>query len=178
MNLLTQGEVRRLAVKHGFPRRPARILSAISLCEAPGENDEGEPCSDFDLVGDQELSTKVWEYSRSGYQIRCLWAEKGTGSFRDPLRMSDPDFATHSAFVIWEDRGFQPWSTFTSGMFKAYLQNMFPPPPDTYVVVAGDTLSGIGTKVGVDWQMLARINNIHAPYDIFIGQHILLPDGG
>lgn len=176
-NLLTQGEVRRLASREGFPRRPARILSAISLCEAPAENEEGEPCSDFDMVGDVELATKIWEYSRSGFQIRCLWAEAGTGGYRDPKRMHDPEFAVHSAHIIWEDRGFRPWTTFTTGMFKAYLQDLYPPPPDTYVVVAGDSLSAIGAKLGVDWEQLARINNIHAPYDIYIGQHILLPEG-
>lgn len=40
----------------------------------------------------------------------------------------------------------------------------------TYVVKSGDTLSGIGAKLGVDWTAIASKNNIGAPYQIFVGQ--------
>lgn len=40
----------------------------------------------------------------------------------------------------------------------------------TYTVVKGDTLSGIGSKVGVAWQTIAANNGIVAPYTIYPGQ--------
>lgn len=41
-----------------------------------------------------------------------------------------------------------------------------------YVVKSGDTLSGIGAKVGVAWKQLSIKNNIPAPYTIYPGQKI------
>lgn len=41
-----------------------------------------------------------------------------------------------------------------------------------YTVKSGDTLSEIGSKLGVNWATLARNNGIRAPYIIKIGQHI------
>lgn len=40
----------------------------------------------------------------------------------------------------------------------------------TYTVVAKDTLSGIGAKLGIDWQTIAATNGIVAPYVIFPGE--------
>jgi LysM repeat protein len=46
----------------------------------------------------------------------------------------------------------------------------------TYVVVRGDTLSGIGAKFGVKWQSIASANNIAAPnYTIYPGQKLAIP---
>ena len=41
-----------------------------------------------------------------------------------------------------------------------------------YTVVSGDTLSGIGSKVGVAWQTIAQTNGIVAPYTIYPGQKL------
>ncbi|MFE7315148.1 peptidoglycan-binding protein [Streptomyces sp. NPDC057555] len=40
----------------------------------------------------------------------------------------------------------------------------------TYTVRKGDTLSGIGARLGVKWRTLAELNNIEAPYVIKPGQ--------
>lgn len=40
----------------------------------------------------------------------------------------------------------------------------------TYTVVKNDTLSGIGAKLGLNWQDIARWNGIVAPYTIYPGQ--------
>jgi LysM repeat protein len=45
---------------------------------------------------------------------------------------------------------------------------------DTYTVKSGDTLSGIGARVGVKWQTLATLNKIKAPYTIKAGQVLRL----
>ena len=52
------------------------------------------------------------------------------------------------------------------------------PSPDishTYTVVRGDTLSGIGGKVGVAWREIALLNGIVEPYTIHAGQVLKLP---
>lgn len=43
-------------------------------------------------------------------------------------------------------------------------------PGGPYTVKSGDTLSGIGSKLGVKWQALADLNGIKAPYVIKPGQ--------
>lgn len=40
----------------------------------------------------------------------------------------------------------------------------------TYTVKAGDTLSGIGSKLGVNWKDIANKNGISSPYTIYPGQ--------
>ena len=42
----------------------------------------------------------------------------------------------------------------------------------TYTVKSGDTLSGIGSKLGVAWKTLASKNGIKSPYTIYVGQKI------
>lgn len=44
-----------------------------------------------------------------------------------------------------------------------------------YMVVKNDTLSGIGVKTGHNWQDIANLNGISAPYTIFPGQYLKLP---
>lgn len=42
----------------------------------------------------------------------------------------------------------------------------------TYTVVSGDTLSGIGAKLGVNWKTIASMNGISSPYTIYPGQKL------
>lgn len=50
------------------------------------------------------------------------------------------------------------------------------PTVNTYTVQSGDTLSGIGKKLGVDWKKIAELNGIDAPkYIIRKGQVLNLP---
>ena len=44
-----------------------------------------------------------------------------------------------------------------------------------YTVKSGDTLSEIGARHGVDYRVLARVNNIDNPDLIFPGQKIRIP---
>ena len=46
--------------------------------------------------------------------------------------------------------------------------------PKTYTVVAGDYLSKVGKKTGIDWRKIAQINGIKAPYIIHKGQVLKL----
>ena len=45
----------------------------------------------------------------------------------------------------------------------------------TYKVKSGDTLSKIGTKLGVNWKDIASLNNIKSPYTIKVGQTLKIP---
>ena len=45
----------------------------------------------------------------------------------------------------------------------------------TYTVVSGDTLSSIGSKLGVDWKSIANANGISSPYTIYPGQKLTIP---
>ncbi|MGW3724842.1 N-acetylmuramoyl-L-alanine amidase [Streptomyces sp. NPDC000851] len=51
------------------------------------------------------------------------------------------------------------------------------PKPATYTVKDGDTLSGIGRKLGVSWESLAAANGIKAPFTITVGQVLKVPSG-
>ena len=42
----------------------------------------------------------------------------------------------------------------------------------TYTVLAGDTLSSIGRKLGVDWKLIAALNDLAEPYEIQPGQKL------
>lgn len=48
----------------------------------------------------------------------------------------------------------------------------------TYTVKAGDTLSSIGTSLGVDWAAIASLNGIRGPYVIHVGQELRIPVTG
>ncbi len=47
-----------------------------------------------------------------------------------------------------------------------------------YTVVSGDTLSAIGSKLGVQWQSIANANHINSPYVIYPGQVLVIPGHG
>lgn len=171
MNTFTQSQIETMCFMVGFSPANARIASAIAMVEGP----DGPGLCDMALVGDQALADNIWGFSYGAFQIRSLRAQTGTGLFRDASRLPDPKFNCTSAFIIWSQSGFNPWSTYASGAYRAYLQDQFPPAPGTYVVVSGDTLTGIGKKLVLDWTEIARINNLHAPFTINIGQVIQLP---
>lgn len=50
--------------------------------------------------------------------------------------------------------------------------------PDFYTVRAGDTLSGIAARYGLSYESIADMNDIGAPYRIFVGQSIRLKNTG
>lgn len=45
----------------------------------------------------------------------------------------------------------------------------------TYTVVSGDTMSGIGAKLGISWSQLAEHNGVRPPYIIHAGQKLEIP---
>lgn len=173
----TQPEVVQMFRKAGLGLRQARTGSAISMCEAPVlKPPPPEPTADFGLLGDLDLMDEKWGPSVGGLQVRSLNAERGTGSIRDQDWLLRPTNNIKAAVAIFRERGWLPWSTYTSGKFKAYLPDLYPPPPNTHVVVAGETLSSIAPRYGMTWDELARLNNLHDPYPLSIGQHLLVKE--
>lgn len=66
----------------------------------------------------------------------------------------------------------------------AKLQELMQPEPEPepeykiYTVKSGDTLAKIAKAHGIkDWKEIAQINNLEAPYTIYAGKNILLPEG-
>jgi Lysozyme like domain/LysM domain len=180
--LLRQSEIEEILADLGLKRpMDIRIGAAIALCEAPvlERAANGEFQSNFSAIGDQELADEIWGYSYGGFQIRSVRNQKGTGGIRDEEKLVRPRFNCRSAIAIkrvWG--GWGAWSTYNSGMYKAYLQDLYPPLPGTYVVVGGDNIVSITNAISYGewtWEDLARVNNLHAPYTIYIGQHLILP---
>jgi LysM repeat protein len=173
MNTFTQQQIEDMLVETTMPRISAHIGSAIAMTEAPANGKPGY--CDMDMVGDQALADALWGYSYGVFQVRSLRSHKGTGQYRDELKLPNPAFNCRSAMLIWQGQGFSPWSTYKSGRYKAYLSDLFPPAPGTYVVVAGDSLSAIGTKLKIPYLQLAQLNGLIPPYLLHIGQVIRLP---
>jgi nucleoid-associated protein YgaU len=177
-NILTQQQVVDLAIKAGFTPENAQIASAIALCEAPFTIDH-VPHANFDAIGDQQLADAKWGFSYGAFQIRSLRADKGTGRWRDELKLVDPLFNTKAARQIKLSQGWTAWTTYKNGQYEAFLPKQFPPPPNSYTVISGDTLSGIASRISGGkwiWQELAAANGILGPkYTITVGQVLLLP---
>ena len=181
-NLRTQSQVFELAKAAGFDNVQAEIAAAIAMAETLAFKD-GKQYADFDAVGDVSLVTSTWGPSYGAWQIRSLIADSGTGRTRDATRLPDPEFNAKAAYTVWKNAGgsFTPWSTYTSGAYKGYLQapkyNPKPViPAGTYMVTGGDSLSKIGQKTGYQWQLIAALNHIVSPYLIYPGQVLILPD--
>jgi LysM repeat protein len=49
------------------------------------------------------------------------------------------------------------------------------PAQRAYTVHSGDTLSGIGVAVGVDWHVIASANGLGSPFTIYPGQVLVIP---
>lgn len=72
---------------------------------------------------------------------------------------------------------FAPYTIYPGQKLKVYggAPNLPVASESTYTVVKNDTLSGIGTKVGLDWRLIAQANGIDSPYIIYPGQVLKLP---
>jgi LysM repeat protein len=48
-------------------------------------------------------------------------------------------------------------------------------PKSEYTVLAGDSIDNVAKQLGVDWKVLAKANNIEAPYSLAAGQVLHIP---
>ena len=173
-NLFTQQQVTDLSISVGWEPAKAKIGGAIAMVEAPAVGPDGKLYADADAIGDEHLMDAVWDASYSLYMVRALRSHRGTGLARDRERLSDPEFNCRSALGIYQAQGFNAWTTYQTGQYKAYLLDVFPPPPSTHVVVFGDTLGEIADRYQVTIAQLQLWNSgIKDPSKISIGQKII-----
>lgn len=176
MTVLTFEQVRYRFRRRGLSKRQALIGAAIACCESPAKADDGGFASDFSRLGDLDLVDAKWGPSVGGLQIRSENAQRGTGGLRDQDWLIRVANNLDAAVTIFRSEGWEPWSTFTSGMYQALLPTMFPVPEGIYVVQPGDTLSEIALRIGgFPWQEWARINGLHDPYLLRIGDKLTMP---
>jgi LysM repeat protein len=57
----------------------------------------------------------------------------------------------------------------------AYSQNSSQVQTTTYTVQKGDTLFNIAQSHGLDWQVIAVLNNLTQPYELKTGEQLKLP---
>jgi hypothetical protein len=73
-------------------------------------------------VGDTTITDAKWGPSVGAWQVRTLWAERGTGGVRDELALTDLDHNARSMVAISSGgTNWQPWSVYTNGRYAAHM---------------------------------------------------------
>ena len=139
----------------------------IPVENAPEPEPEGNPYTE--PIGLLRMGSKglevmwvQWELDRLGYEcgdIDGIWGDKTEAAVE----------ALQQAAGIKVDGIVGP-DTITA--LKAAET---PKQPTTYTVVSGDSLSRIGSKLGVSWRDIAAANNITEPWIIRPGQVLIIP---
>lgn len=186
---LTQRQVRDSVIGAGGVHQPnpslppgnADILGAIAMTETAIYEMPG--WCNFSLLGDLD---KVGESTGFGdhygpsvtcFQIRTIQEQLNTGSIRDQNWLTSSVYnACLAALEISRGtRGFDAWTTYRTGAYKAFLPEFYPPPDGRYVVVSGDTLYGIDIKLNLPRGMMLQMNPTVDPRNLNIGQLLVLP---
>lgn len=113
MATLSPKQLYNLARDAGLSPGASLVAAAVALGESGGRTD---------AVGDAGIQTDKWGPSVGLWQIRSLKADYGTGRARDASRLTDPAFNAKSmAEISGTGQTFQPWSVYTSGKYKQYI---------------------------------------------------------
>ena len=116
MATLTEAEVRRLAEQAGFRGESVDIAQAVARAESGWRTD---------ALGDTTLTNATWGPSVGLFQIRCLWADRGTGRPRDCDALRDPAFNARAAYAISsQGTNWNPWTVFKTGTYRQFLSNV------------------------------------------------------
>lgn len=106
-------ETAALALNAGLTPEQAVIATAIAFGES-NHRDAAE--------GDTTITDGTWGPSLGRWQIRCYWADIGTGRERDCSRLADPQFNAHSMFVVsGGGQNWRPWSVYLHGVYEQFL---------------------------------------------------------
>jgi len=160
---LTDQQIARFVEQGGFTGGDRATAIAVVLAESGGNSA---------ARGDTTLETSVWGPSIGLFQIRSLWAQRGTGGQRDEVANLDPATNARHAHQIFLDAGarFSPWSTFTNGAYQSFLGRAraaagngggpvtVPGDGSVHIVQAGETLSGIASSHGLSLDQLRALN--------------------
>jgi hypothetical protein len=110
---LTDSQLAALTLEAGFTGESAITAVATWLAESGGRSD---------AYGDSGIQTSLWGPSVGVAQIRSLHRERGTGATRDELANLDPATNLRHAYEIaGGGTNFGPWSAYTNGSYRQYL---------------------------------------------------------
>ena len=131
---LSASQIFTLLQQGGFSREQARTMTAIA---------QAESARDPGAVGDIGLQNRTFGPSVGLFQIRTVKAETGKGTDRDIEHLTGNVQAQVKAALHISNNGtnFRPWSTFTSGSFRKFLDT----PLQDGVDVPTGTTAGFGT---------------------------------
>jgi len=105
-----------LWINAGGPRAVAPVMAAIAEAESGGNSDAYNG-HDTNGQGGTQVSAGLWQISN--------------GTMTPVPNWSDPGANARDAVAKYKAGGFSPWGTYTSGAYRAYLQNSTT--PDTNV---------------------------------------------
>jgi hypothetical protein len=96
------------------------IAVAVALAESGGI---------VGAEGDINIQNGTWGPSVGVWQVRSLWAQRGSGGPRDLDRLSDPTFNVEAARSIFDSsiaarghaRRWHPWGAFTNGSYQRHM---------------------------------------------------------
>jgi LysM repeat protein len=159
-------------------------------------NRTGRACIQIEVLG--RAATPFTGYWRPGKNFKALMSAIRSWGIPDVFPMGTPAktaSATKRDRSVWLAKGghyghcnvpgndhWDPGAINTAALFAAAPKasggsssgssSSGSSSSSTYVVKAGDTLSGIGSKLGIKWQSLAELNGIKSPYTLAVGQKL------
>jgi len=138
----TASDIYATLVAAGFSKSAAITMTAIALAESAG---------DPTARGDLGLQTSTWGPSYGLFQVRTLKAETGKGTDRDINALATSDLRQAQAAYAISGKGinFGPWSTYTNGSYRQYLDQAKAAAKGGGTVLDGGDGSGVGTPGGV-----------------------------
>lgn len=106
-------ETAALVLEQGLTPEQAVTAVAIATAES-GNRDAAE--------GDTTIMRDGWGPSLGRFQIRCLFAQVGTGQERDCSRLNEPEFNAHAMFVVsGGGTNWAPWSVWLYDLYQPHL---------------------------------------------------------
>ena len=136
-----------------------------------------------------KVHDQAMEYLKQGYYLIALM-KKGTwtggGHFvvvwwaDNKIRINDPastrDKRLNGDPATFRNEAAYYWVVDARAYNNGGGASPAVPEYSTYTVKAGDSLSAIGAKTGVDWKTIAALNGISSPYTIHPGQVLKLAE--
>lgn len=153
---LSASQIFTALLEGGFSREQATTMTAIA---------QAESARDPGAIGDVALQNNTFGPSVGLFQIRTVKAETGTGSDRDIEHLTGDVRAQVQAALNISNNGtnFRPWSTFTSGSFRKFLDT----PLQAGVDLPAGGSAGATSDLGTGGTGAASLGNATAGADPF-----------
>lgn len=153
MTVFNYGQLERLWINAGGPKTVAPIMAAIAMAESGGNS----ASNNYTDNNGTQTSWGLWQISN------------GTHNWPGPNDPNNP--ANNAAYAVAKyngdrargNNGFQPWGTYTSGLYRQYLQGSVPPDSSVPGGPTGEH-SGPGSPGGITG--IAVQKGINPPYKV------------